>query len=76
VCGRSEAQWIRLHTFKRTSQEHRLVRVPSVFRGLPVFIHAIERDGAGSDGAFGGCRSAATSGTRAATGSAATAATP
>jgi hypothetical protein len=54
VYGRIEAQWICLHTFKRTSQEHRLVWVPSVFRGLPVFIHAIERDGAGSDGGFGG----------------------
>jgi hypothetical protein len=28
--GRHEAQWIRLHTSKRTSQEHRLVWEPSV----------------------------------------------
>jgi hypothetical protein len=75
VDGRIEAQWIRLHTFKHTSQEHRLVWVPSVFRGLPVFIHAIERDGAGSDGGIGGWRSAPTSGTREATGSVAATAT-
>jgi hypothetical protein len=51
------------------------VWVATVFCGLPVFIHAIEPDGAGSDGAFDGCRSAATSGTREASGSGAAAAT-
>jgi hypothetical protein len=48
VRGRIEAQWIRLHTFKHTSQEHRLVWVATVFRGRHASIHAVEPDGAKS----------------------------
>jgi hypothetical protein len=48
VRGRIEAQWMRLHTSKRTSQEHRLVCESSVFRGRHASIHALERDGAKS----------------------------